>query len=264
MTLYYSDDTVELHLGDCRDVIPALGRRFDCAITDPPYEETALDWDIWPKGWLETVAAVTDSMWCWLPMRQFAEPPFRGIEFAAAGWKLSHDIEGEWDVAVDHMTWEKHNGSSFAADRFKRVHEVATHWYQGRWDGIRHEVPRVAHDGPRKSVKNRTAVPHTGAITGGTYDDDRTRLMRSVIRVRSMHGRAIHPTEKPVGVLIPQIEYGCPPGGTIIDPTAGSGSTAVAALLTGRRCVLVEGREPYCEKIAARLSQGVLDLGAVA
>ena len=83
--------------------------------------------------------------------------------------------------------------------------------------------------------------------------------MRSVIYCRSMHGRALHPTEKPAGILEPLIAYGCPPGGTVFDPMAGSGATGAAAKAIGRRSVLIEADERYCEIAARRLAQDVLD-----
>ena len=64
--------------------------------------------------------------------------------------------------------------------------------------------------------------------------------MRSVIPVRSMHGRAIHPTEKPVGILDPLIAYACPPGGLVVDPFAGSGTTLEAPRCPGRQAIGVE------------------------
>jgi site-specific DNA-methyltransferase (adenine-specific) len=257
---YYSDETVTLYLGDMREVLPALGQRFDCAIADPPYEETALDWDVWPKGWLEAVAAVTNSLWCWLPFRQFASPPYRGIEFAAAGWKLSHDAEAEWD----HWVWEKNTGSGPVADRLRRVHEPAAHWYRGRWADIYRNLPRLPHDGPRKGTVHQIvdrAAHHTGgSLAARDWVDDGMRAARSVLRANNLRGKAIHPTEKPAEILGVMIRYACPPGGIVVDPCAGSGSTGEAARLIGRRAVLIESDEPYCEAIANRLRQDVLPL----
>lgn len=236
---YYSDDATMLYLGDMREVVPTLNLNVDCIVTDPPYGETSLGWDRWPPKWPDVAAGVTGSMWCFGSMRMFLE---RRDDFRP--WRMSQDV-----------VWEKHNGSGFARDRFKRVHENATHWYLGAWSEIHHDVPRLPRTGPAKAVKNRTATPHTGAITGGVYVDDGYRLARSVLQFRSMHGRAVHPTEKPVELLDMLIRYSCPPGGTVLDPFAGSGATAVAARAIGRRSVLIEADERYCEVIATRLSR---------
>jgi site-specific DNA-methyltransferase (adenine-specific) len=102
-----------------------------------------------------------------------------------------------------------------------------------------------------------------GDIERGAYAsvDGGPLLMRSVIGARSMHGRAIHPTEKPVGILAPLIEYACPPGGLVLDPFAGSCSTGIAARLTGRHAVLIEADEAMCKRaVRERLQQDVLPL----
>ncbi|GAA1765824.1 site-specific DNA-methyltransferase [Streptomonospora arabica] len=251
MDPYYSDTNVQLYLGDARQVLPALSITADCAVADPPYSETSLAWDFWPDGWLDTVAAHTSSLWCFGSMRMFLA---RGGEFAAAGWKLSQDI-----------VWEKHNGSGFASDRFKRVHETATHWYRGPWSGIRHQAPRVpATYDPKGRTASASAVrvPHTGTIGAHAYTDDGTRLARSVLRCPSVR-RGHHPTEKPVrGLLEHLVTYACPPGGLVLDPFAGSGSALVAARETGRRCIGIEAHEPYAEAAARRLAQDVLPMEA--
>jgi site-specific DNA-methyltransferase (adenine-specific) len=241
---YYADNDVTLYLGDCRQVLPQLDLEVDCVIADPPYGETSLTWDRWPDGWPDALAAASRSMWCFGSMRMFLD---RRDEFQF--WRLSQDV-----------VWEKQDGSGFTTDRFRRVHESALHFYRGPWGEVHNETPRVGVSGPDKSVVRAAVAPgHHGVRGVSSYTDDGTRLMRSVIRIRNMHGINAHPTEKPVGILDPLIRYACPPGGTVLDPFAGSGSTAEAARMTGRKAILIEADERYCELIARRMSQGVLE-----
>ena len=245
MEPYWTDGRCSLYLGDCREILPALDVTADCVLADPPYGETSLPWDRWPEGWLEVAAGITRSLWCFGSLRMYLK---HHPEFAAAGWKLSQDL-----------IWEKHNGSGSAADRFKRVHEQPTHWYRGSWSGIYHEVPTTA-DATARTVRRKERPPHWGDIGQGHYasEDGGPRLMRSVIRVRSMHGRAIHKTQKPGGLLEPMIGYACPPGGLVVDPFAGSGSALVIARQTDRRSIGIELREPQAEEAARWLDQADL------
>jgi DNA modification methylase len=243
---YWTDGQVTLYHGDCRDLLPALGVTADCIVADPPYGETSLPWDRWPDGWLQAAAGVTRSLWCFGSLRMFLD---RHDEFM--GWRLSQDV-----------IWEKHNGSGFHADRFKRVHEQVTHWYRGDWASIHHDTPREA-GGQRTATVPSTGpdrAPHIGKIANSNYIDDHMRLVRSVIRRHNRHRRAIHPTEKPTGLLEPLIAYACPPSGLVVDPFAGSGSTLDAARGAGRHAIGIEVDERYCELAARRLSQGMLPL----
>lgn len=242
---YFDDGTVMLYLGNAFEVLPALGISADLVLTDCPYGETSLKWDRWQDGWPTLAATTSNSMWAFGSMRMFLE---HVDEFTTAGWKLSQDI-----------IWEKHNGTGFAADRFKRVHEHALHWYRGDWNATRHEVPKAVYAGASKRARRNPPPQHTGAIDSYVYEDDGTRLFRSVLMAQSVR-RGLHPTEKPVGILDPLIRYACPPGGLVLDLFAGSGSALDAARQCGRRAVGIEQNERYAEAAAKRLSQPVLDL----
>ncbi|MFY1588970.1 DNA-methyltransferase [Micromonospora sp. WMMD734] len=263
MTPYYADDTVTLYHGDMRAILPNLDiAAADCIVTDPPYglmhTSGTCTWDTWPADWPTTAATITRSMWCFGTMRTFLD---RAAELTAAGWRMSQDV-----------IWSKGSGTGVQADRFRRSHEIATHWYRGQWRDIHHQTPRVPSTRPpvTRPVVHRADSIRAGRNDiytwkpTGTWTDDGTRYALSVITAPNMQGRSTHPTEKPTGVLTPLIEYACPPGGTVLDPFAGSGSTAEAARKVGRRAVLVEADEAYCERIARRLAQDALPFGASA
>jgi site-specific DNA-methyltransferase (adenine-specific) len=233
VTPYYADEAVTIYHGDFLDLPEIVP---DLVIADPPYGQTSLAWDRWSKDWPAWAPGL--SMWCFGTLRMFMD---HATEFDT--WKMSQDI-----------VWEKHNGSSLAADRFSRVHEQAVHFYRGRWRDRYHVAPRTLDATPRTIRRKALPPQHQGARGPSVYQsvDGGPRLMRSVISVRSSHGYAQNETQKPVGILTPLIEYGCPPGGVVLDPFMGSGSTLIAARDAGRRAIGCDVREEQCEIAANR------------
>ena len=63
----------------------------------------------------------------------------------------------------------------------------------------------------------------------------------------------VHPTVKPIKLMAYLIGLVTPPGGIVLDPFAGSGSTGIAAEQNGFGYVLVEREKEYCEIIKKRI-----------
>jgi site-specific DNA-methyltransferase (adenine-specific) len=66
-------------------------------------------------------------------------------------------------------------------------------------------------------------------------------------------GNRFHPTQKPVGALIPLVKAFSLAGEIILDPFCGSGSALLAAKVTGRRYIGIELQESYCVVARQRL-----------
>lgn len=64
-----------------------------------------------------------------------------------------------------------------------------------------------------------------------------------------------HPTVKPVALMRYLVRLVTPPGGTVLDPFAGSGSTGVACVLEGRQFVGIEQSAEYVEIARRRIDQ---------
>jgi len=242
MMPYYQADGITLYHGDMREIVPRLGITFDAAVTDPPYNETSLEWDVWPAGWPALVATVTKALWCFGSLRMFWDrvPEFKD-------WQLAQDV-----------VWEKHNGSGLHADRFRRVHELAIHFYRGDWSAIFKNPPVVTITEERrrgKLIRGKKPEHWGGLEMGEGYGYDGTRLMRSVIPVASCHGYAVNETQKPEGIIAPLLAYSVPPGGSVLDCFAGSGTVLVEARRQGKRAVGIESRESQCREIVLRLAQ---------
>lgn len=217
-----------LHLGDCRAVLRDLpAASIDACITDPPYGDTSLGWDSRVEGWLEEVSRVlvpNTSIWVFGSMR-FLAPLFDMMD--ALGFKYSQDI-----------VWEKQNGTGFHNDRFRRVHEHAVLFYRGAWADVYHDT-QYTNDATAKTVRRKTRAAHWGDIDKGHYvsEDGGPRMMRSVLSIANEHGRALHPTQKPVDLCLPLVRYSVRPGGIVLDPFMGSASIGMAARIAGRRYI---------------------------
>lgn len=235
----YSDELVTLYHADAMELMPQLPP-VDAVITDPPYGDTSLDWDRWPDGWPALAASLAPQMWCFGSMRMFLDK-----RADLEDWKLAQDI-----------VWEKHNGSNNLNDRFRRVHELALHFYRGDWAPLFKE-PQFTNDATARAMRRKKRPGHWGETGADDYasEDGGPRLMGSVIFARSCHGYAVNETQKPEDIVAPLVQYSVPPGGILLDCFAGSGTTLSVARKTGRRAIGIEKRKSQCDRIIDRLSQ---------
>ncbi len=66
--------------------------------------------------------------------------------------------------------------------------------------------------------------------------------------------RTGYPTQKPLALLERIVTSSCPPGGTVLDPCCGSGTTAVAAAAAGRHFIVGDEAPAAIEVTASRLA----------
>jgi DNA modification methylase len=65
----------------------------------------------------------------------------------------------------------------------------------------------------------------------------------------------VHLTEKPVELAVRAMQYSSLPGENVLDLFGGSGSTLIAAQMTGRKAFLMELDPPYCDVIVERFEK---------
>ena len=223
MKPYYEDDHVTLYHGDCLELAD-LWTCADVLVTDPPYGIKAES----KKGSYRGAGS---------QLRRAADisgdhsPAIR--DAALALWGVGPRVVfGSWRVPrpepVDHrLIWHK-RGSVFGIANAAFISQDEEIYVTG--SGFRRSSPPmrsvIATDEPRQGANGAAAVIG-------------------------------HPTPKPIALMTLLLDR-CPPG-VIADPFAGSGSTGVAAKALGRRAILVELEERFCEIAARRLAQDVLD-----
>lgn len=107
--------------------------------------------------------------------------------------------------------------------------------------------------------KNGGPGPHHGA----THDGGRNP--GSVWDIPTQPFSDAHFAVMPVALAQRCIAAGCKPGGTVLDPFSGSGTTGLAAARLGRRYVGIDLSADYLDlSLRTRLAQGALDFGGAA
>ena len=223
--------------GDCLEVLAEVEPgSVDMVFCDLPYGTTRNRWDC---------PIALDRLW---PLLHRAAKPSAAMVFTAQtpfdkvlGASNLGELRYEW-------VWEKTNATGHlnAKRAPLKAHENILVFYRRQptynpqmTEGHPRKVSTAHHKRGSKTSSNY------GAYGPTTYDSTR-RYPRSVLTFPSDKQRsALHPTQKPVGLIDYLIRTYTNPGDLVLDPTAGVMTTAVAARDLGRRCLCIENDLDY-------------------
>lgn len=107
--------------------------------------------------------------------------------------------------------------------------------------------------GKYTSGRERSPEPVMRESTGNVPAKSEFRNRRSVWTIASRPFRDAHFATFPESLIRPCILAGCRPGGVVLDPFAGSGTTGLVAADLGRRAILIEANPDYVAMAQKRL-----------
>jgi site-specific DNA-methyltransferase (adenine-specific) len=157
------------------------------------------------------------------------------------------------------LVWDKQRGVSFlSANRMPmRSHEMiyvfskAGAYYSrvdisGNFAAYKSFEREYEFDKNRHGGNNRT---HKAVGNDGT-----SRCVLSVVQHPTSSKKGGHPTEKPPSLYRWLIERYCPPDGTVLDPTFGSGNSVFTAYDMDRSAIGIEKDKGFYDKAVTRLN----------
>jgi DNA modification methylase len=123
-------------------------------------------------------------------------------------------------------------------------------WTEAGFDTVGHIVwPK-----PYVSSMRFVAVAHESAYVLAKGRPQKPARPLTDVQPWEYTGNRAHPTEKAIGVLLPLIRKFSRAGDLVLDPFSGSGSTLVAAALSGRRYVGIDLEAKYVNLARRRLA----------
>lgn len=130
----------------------------------------------------------------------------------------------------------------------------------GEWTGTRTDSysaagrwpPNVVHDGSPEVLDTGSAARFFASCPPSP---DELRFHYSGKAGTDDRAGSRHPTIKPVALMRWLVRLIAPPGGTVLDPFAGSGTTGEAAMLEGRDALLIEREAQHAADIAHRIKR---------
>ncbi len=238
------------------DALPGIERvadaSVDLVIADPPYglgKDYGNDSDRlgvheylgWSRRWIDAVVPklkANGSLYVFLTWQHSPEV------FSHLKTRLTMVNEIIWDRRVPSM-----GGST---RKFSSVHDNIGFFAKSRDYYFDVDAVRIPYDAETKKARTRSIFVGKKWLEVGYNPKD----VWSVSRLHRQHAeREDHPTQKPLEIVERMVLASCPPGGTVLDPFMGSGTSAVAAARHGRRFVGFELNPDYFAIVERRIAE---------
>ena len=229
----------ELVLGDCLEIMPRIASgSVDLILADLPYGTTRNKWD-----------SVIPLEEMWAEYERIIKPN-GAIVLTAAQPFTSALVMSNPKLFKYEWIWSKTIGSGQlnAHKQPLRTHESVLVFYKKpptynpqMSEGKPYHAKRTAtFEGPGYNQQSPSETVNTG-----------TRLPKSVLEVSNPRIKDGHPTQKPMELMEYLIRTYTNEGELVLDNVVGSGTTAVAAIRTGRNFIAIE-QDPHYFKIAEK------------
>lgn len=248
------DARVRLFKGDCVSVLNALpAESVDVIFADPPYflsnggttcragKRTSVDKGAWDRSQgVEENHAFNHK---WLAACNRVLKPNGTIWVSGTGhviYSVGYAMQQQGFKPLNEIVWEKPNPPPNLSCRYF-THSTETILWAARNRKSRHhfEYDTMREQNGGKQMKSVWRMTAPG-------------------KSEKTHGR--HPTQKPVSLLERLLTASCPPGGVVLDPFNGSGTTGVAAVQLGHQYIGVDLETGYLDLTTARLLEAAPEL----
>jgi site-specific DNA-methyltransferase (adenine-specific) len=180
------------------------------------------------------------------------DPPYLGRYRDRSGRTLANDDNPAAVVGVYAELYRVLKPNSFCVTFYGycKLDAFVHAWTEAGFDTVGHMVWAKPYASSARFVR----VMHESAYILAKGRPSKPTQPLADVQPWEYSGNVAHPTEKAISVLRPLVESFAPAGGVVLDPFAGSGSTLVAAALSGRRYVGIELEAKYCELARRRLA----------
>jgi len=249
-----------VHRGDAFEVLAKLPEAgFDLLFADPPYNiakmfggertrrKTDEDYEAWLDSWLRLC----------VPLLK----PTASV-YLCGDWRSGAAIQragSRYFTLRNRITWEREKGRGAAANWKNASEDV---WFFTVGEEYTFNLDAVKQRRRVIAPYKENGEPKDWSDTqDGKFRDTHPSNLWTDLTVPfwSMQENTEHPTQKPEKLLAKVILASTNPGDAVLDPFAGSGTTAVVAKKLGRRFTAIERDEEYCLFALKRLEMAETD-----